>query len=165
MVQRNDSFVLLDPSWRPSRSDEQPPPEAVAGRWMLDADGKPGPFQPNPDYLPGDQDTPTDPTDALLRLIMRGENVGEQLIPTVRDSVVEVAVDERDQPLVTPAPDGMLCVLVATSPAHRTGLPPDRWWPVVGSRLPEVVPEDVDILLNADGPAPFRLGTDALRDG
>jgi hypothetical protein len=164
-VRQDGCFVLLDPSWRPGSQGEQPPSEVVAGRWPLDAAGKPGPFQPNPDYLPGDEATPTDPADALLRLIMRGENVGEQLVPTVRDAVVEIAVDEHDQPLVTPASDGMLCVLVATAPAHRTGLPPDRWWKVAGTRLPEVVPEDVDILLNPDGPAPFRLSADALRDG
>lgn len=164
VVQQDNWFVLLDPKWQPGGPDAQPPPEAIVGGWMLDADQKAGPFQPNPNYVPGDEQTPTDPTDALLRLIMRGENVGDKLIPTVRDSVVEIAVDEDDQPLLSPAPDGVLSVLVATAPIQRTGSSMDRWWPVVGGRLPEVVPDGVDILLNPDGPAPFRLSTDALRD-
>jgi hypothetical protein len=165
VVQRDNWFVLLDPQWRPASPDAAPPQEAIAGGWMVDEDGKPGPFQPNPNYVPGDDSTPTDPTDALLRLINRGEDVGDQLIPTVRDSVVEIAVDDEDQPLVSQAPDGVLSVLVATAPLQRTALPIERWWPVVGSRLPEVVPEGVDILLNPDGPAAFRLSTDALREG
>lgn len=162
-VRRDNWLVLLDPKWRPGGQDEQPPPNAVVGGWMLDADDKPGPFQPNPNYVPGDDETPTDPIDALLRLVMRGENVGDQLLPTVRDGVVEIAVDEEDQPLVSPAPDGVLCVLVATAPVQRSLSTLERWWPVVGARLPEVVPDGVDILLNPDGPAPFRLSADALR--
>ncbi len=164
VVRQDNWFVLLDPKWQPSSPDMKPPPEAIVGGWMLDEHDKPGPFQPNPDYVPGDETTPTDPTDAVLRLIMRGENVGDQLIPTVRDAVVEIAVDEEDQPLISPSPDGVMSVLVATAPVQRTGLPLERWWPVVGARLPELVPDGVDILLNPDGLAPFRLSTDALRD-
>jgi hypothetical protein len=36
---------------------------------------------------------------------------------------------------------------------------------VVGGTLPDIVPSGVDILLNAGGPAPLRLFTDALRVG
>jgi hypothetical protein len=154
--------VLPDPTWQ---SGEVPPNGLTVGTWQVDETGRSGPFEPNPDYLPFDDETPTDPTDSVLRLIMRGEDVGDRLIPSVRDAVVEIAMDDQDQPLVTPAPDGMLCVLVVTSPAQRVDSQLTNWWPIVGARLPEVVPEEVDILLNPDGLAPFRLSTTALADG
>lgn len=164
-IRQDDWFVLLDPAWQPGSPDESPPPEMIVGGWQLDADGKAGPFQPNPSFVPRDATTPTDPVDALLRLAARGEEVADQLLPTVRDAVVEIAVDEQDRPLVGPAPDGVPVVLVVTAPVHRSELGPERWWPVHGVRLPEIVPEGADILLNAASPAPFRLSTEALRDG
>jgi hypothetical protein len=162
-VRQDNWFVLLDPNWHQATPDQPAPPEAIVGGWMLDEDGKAGPFQPNPDYLPGDDATPTDPTDAVLRLIIRGENVGDQLVPTVRDSVLEIAVDEADQPLVSVAPDGVPSVLVATASVHKERVAVERWWPVEGTTLGEIVPEGADVLLNPGGPASFRLSTEALR--
>jgi hypothetical protein len=162
-VRQDNWFVLLDPSWHPANPGQQAPPEAVAGGWMLDEHGKPGPFQPNPGYVPGDESTPTDPTDAVLRLIVRGEDVADRLVPTVRDAVLEIAVDDQDQPMVNAAPDGKPSVLVTTAPMHKQRLDVQRWWPVVGTKLPEIVPAGVDVLLNPGGPASFRLATEALR--
>jgi hypothetical protein len=162
-VRQDNWFVLLDPGWQPGNPGQQAPPEAVVGGWMLDEDGKPGPFQPNPGYLPGDESTPTDPTDAVLRLLIAGQDVGDQLVPTVRDAVLEIAVDEKDEPMVSLAPDGRSSVLVATAPVHKQRLDVARWWPVVGTALPDVVPAGVDVLLNPGGPASFRLTMDALR--
>lgn len=164
-IRQDNWFVLLDPAWRPANPAAQAPPEAVVGGWMLDEDGKPGPFQPNPDYVPGDESTPTDPADAVLRLLAAGQDVGDQLVPTVRDAVLEIAVDEQDQPIVSAAPDGVPCVLVATAPVHRERVDVRDWWPVVGAKLPEIVPQGMDVLLNPGGPASFRLSTEALRAG
>jgi hypothetical protein len=162
-VRQDNWFVLLDPGWQPETEGQQAPPAAVVGGWMLDEAGKPGPFQPNPGYLPGDESTPTDPTDAVLRLLIAGQDVGDQVVPTVRDAVLEIAVDDQDQPMVSQAPDGKPSVLVATAPVHKQRLDVQRWWPVVGTNLPEIVPAGVDILLNPGSPASFRLSTDALR--
>lgn len=158
----DDWFVLLDPAWEPPTPSSPPPAEVIVGGWMVDDDGDPGPFQPNPSYVPASEATPTDPTDALLRRIGEGASAGSALISLVRNSVVELGCDEHDQPMVDSSPDGVSCVLVATAELQKLGVPVVRWWPVLGSELPGVVPPGTDILLNLNGHAPFRLSTDAL---
>lgn len=162
-VRQDNWFVLLDPQWQASSSGELPPAEVIAGGWLLDEAGETGPFQPNPDYVPLDASTPTDPTDAVLRLIAEGEQLGERLVATLRESVVQIACDRDNEPVVGSAPDGVRCVFVATAVLHQQGVSADRWWPVVGGKLPDIVPASTDILLNPGGPAQFRLVTDALR--
>lgn len=163
-VRWDNWFVLLDPAWQPASPDQQPPPEKIVGGWMLDEAGNAGPFEPNPNFVPQDESTPTDPVDALLRLVQRGEDVGDQLLATIKDAVVEIAVDDEDEALVGPGADGKMVVLVVTAPVQRAEIGVEQWRRIHGVRLPEVVPEDVDILLNPDGSAPFRLSTDALRE-
>ncbi|MFE3445677.1 type VII secretion system-associated protein [Nocardia sp. NPDC059180] len=162
-VRQDNWFVLLDPKWQASSPGEVPPAAVIAGGWLLDEAGETGPFQPNPDYAPRDPSTPTDPTDAVLRLIADGEQLGEQLVQALCDSVVQIACDRNNAPVVGSAPDGLACVFVATAMAHQHGVSADRWWPVVGAELPGIVPAGADILLNPGGPAEFRLVTDALR--
>ncbi|WP_084497840.1 type VII secretion system-associated protein [Nocardia amamiensis] len=161
-IQMGNWFVLLDPAWQAETPDEPPPPHVIAGGWRVADDGTVGPFEPNSDFEPSSDTTPTDPTDAILRRIARGEPVGDDLIPTLRHAVVEIACDGEDLPLIGDAPDGVACVLVATSPLHRRGGPVDRWRRVRGRVLPDVVPHGLDILLNPAGPAPFRLITEKL---
>ncbi|MFB8281111.1 type VII secretion system-associated protein [Nocardia colli] len=154
--------MLLDPSWLPTRY-ESPPVEAMVGGWQVNADGGIGPFQPNPDYLPSAATVPTDPTDALLRMAAQGKDIGDELVPRLLASVVEIGCDEHDQPVIRTAPDGVPCVVVATAALQRAGVAADRWWPILGSRLLDVVPPDADILLNPGGLAAFRLIAGALR--
>ncbi|WP_433574643.1 type VII secretion system-associated protein [Nocardia brasiliensis] len=158
-VRQGNWFVLLDPSWTGS----DPPAEAIVGGWMVARDGGIGPFQPNPRYVPADESVPTDPIDALLRAAADGAAVGEQLVTTIRASVVLIACDEKNQPIVMHAPDSVPSVLVATAERHTVRPMTDRWWPVVGERLPRFVPHGVDVLLNPSSPARFRLLTEALR--
>ncbi|MFC7588289.1 type VII secretion system-associated protein [Nonomuraea antimicrobica] len=110
-------FALIDPAWRPSAPEDSPPSSQMVGGWRLDTEGRPGPFEPNPQYLPANGEGPTDPIDYGLRMAARGEPVGDQLIAMVRDSVVEIVCDEQGRPRVGPAPGEAPCVLVATSPA------------------------------------------------
>ncbi|WP_460695854.1 type VII secretion system-associated protein [Nocardia thraciensis] len=161
-VRKDNWFLLLDPEWQANHSGSMPPGEAIIGGWMVDDAENTGPFQPNPDYVPRDASTPTDPTDALLRLIAGGEPLGEQLVTTLRDSVVQIACNRENQPVVDSAPDGVPCVLVTTAGIHQQRLSADRWWPVVGGKLTDIVPTGADILLNPGGPAQFRLVTGAL---
>ncbi|WP_280249402.1 type VII secretion system-associated protein [Nocardia abscessus] len=163
-IRRDDWLLLLAPGWKPATPWSEPPTEAVVGGWMMDEDGKAGPFQPNPEYLPGDDETPTDPTDALLRSIAAGKPVGEELVELIRDSVVEILCDEQDQPIVDTAPDGVPCVLVATAEAQKVDVGSGHWWPVLGSELPAVIPSGADVLFNPGGPAPFRLVAESLRN-
>lgn len=155
--------LLLDPEWEASSPDEAPPNDAMVGGWLLDPAGVPGRFQPNPDYQPAAEDAVTDPTDAVLRLLTRGEAEPDALIPTLRDSFVELAVSEDGQLLVGPAPDGASCVAVVTAGAQRRRAPFGHWRQVTVDQLMDMLPDGVDILLNPAGEVPFRVVSETLR--
>jgi hypothetical protein len=161
---RENWAVLVDPGWESESSEESPPAEALVGGWPLDAEGKPGKFEPNPHFAPSSEQVPTDPTDAVLRLLAKREVEVDELIPTLRDGVLQLAVSETGHIMVGPAPDDAACVAVVTSPLHqaRTGI--EHWAPITADELADVVPPETDILLNPGGPAPMRLLTTALRD-
>lgn len=162
---RDDWAMLLDPAWQPRFPGEQPPVQAMAGGWPLDADGNHGKFEPNPAFVPASPTTPTDPADAVLRLIAEGQAPIDELIPTVRDAMLDVAVSEDGYPLVGPAPDGAPCVAVVTAPLHRERVVSvEHWGTVTAEQLLALLPSDTDILLNPGGPASLRLLASALRD-
>lgn len=160
----DDWAVLLDPAWRPRFPGEPPPRQAMAGGWPLDQQGNPGRFEPNPDFVPATPATPTDPADAVLRLLAEGKAPVDDLITTVRDAVLEIAVSHDGYPLVGPAPDGAPCVAVVTAPLHRRTVDAAQWAQVTAEELLDLLPPNTDILLNPGGPAPMRLLAGALRD-
>jgi hypothetical protein len=154
-------LLLVDPAWV-REGDERPPRRAIMGGWLVDDHGRAGLFRPNPEFRPTGPNTPTDPIDAVLRLVGRGEAMVDQLVPTLRDAIVELAVDQVNLPLIGPAPDGVPCVGVATAPLHRVRATGARWREMPGRNLAGVVPRDTDILLNPESPAAFRLRTEVL---
>ncbi|WP_454197743.1 type VII secretion system-associated protein [Nocardia sp. Marseille-Q1738] len=163
-IRMGDWFILTSPAWEPNESEQSPPARTIVGRWEIGTDGRVGPFEPNPAYLPPDEWSPTDPLDALLHLIGAGDaDAAAELVPTLRQSVVEIGCDEHGRPVVETAPDEVPCVVVVTAEVQKFGSPVHRWLPVVGDELPAVVPLGVDILLNANGRAAFRLRAEALR--
>lgn len=163
-VRQDNWFVLLDPGWEPDTPLGRVPVHVIVGGWMLDDEGKVGPFQPNPRYVPPDDTTPTDPIDAILRLVVNGENRGHEIIPTLRDTIVQIGCDQDDEPVIAQAPDDMPCVLVVTAEVHKLQLSIPHWWPVVGSRLADIVPDGADILVNPGSSHQFRLVAGTLRD-
>lgn len=156
-------LVMVDPDWGGS-GDQPPPTHVIVGGWPLDEQDEPGPFEPNPQFVPATPGTPTDPIDAVLRLIGQGREVVDDLIPAVLDTIVEIAVGDDDSVLVGPAPDGEPCVVIATAPLHKAQIRVPAWRRLPGSALAGVVPDGVDILLNPGGPATMRLSTRALAD-
>lgn len=162
-IRHGDWLVLLDPRWAADAPDGNPPASAIMGGWGLDESGAAGPFEPNPDYRPSDAATPTDPIDTVLRRAVAGENVTDRIVPTFRDSIVHIGCDEAGEPLVGPAPDGVTCVPVVTAEVHKQRVGPVHWRKIWGGALADIVPPDVDILVNPGGPAQFRLVTRALR--
>ncbi|MGW4720454.1 type VII secretion system-associated protein [Nocardia sp. NPDC004260] len=162
-VRRGDWFVLFDPTWRGAPDQEPPPVEMMVGGWRLEEDGTLGPFRPNPAYRPQTPDTPSDPLDALLRLVTADEDCGDQIIPALLHTVVEIACDEHDQPRTAASPDGIPCVVVVTAEIHKQRLASSRWIPVLGSRLSEIIPDGTDMLFNPGSGHPFRLATTAIR--
>lgn len=162
-IRHNNWFVLADPGWEQAGSAASPPPHAIVGGWELREDGSTGPFRPNPRYRPGDPTVPTDPIDALLRLIAAGEQLGTELVNTIRDSIVEIGCDERNRPLLGTAPDNTPCVVIVTAELQKNHVDVDRWLPVDGGKLADIIPPGADLLLNPTGGAPFRLRADVLR--
>lgn len=163
VVQQNNWFVMVDPTWE-TGENESLPVEMMVGGWMLNEDGSAGPFQPNPHYKPSSEDVPSDPIDAILRRIAGGDReLGDDLVSTVRNSVVEVGCNDEDQLLIGTSPDGADCVVIATAELQKANIDVERWIPVHGGSLTQIVPEGTDILLNPSGFAPFRLVTAALQ--
>lgn len=155
--------MMLDPAWQPSDPDEQPPVEAMVGGWRLDENGNAGPFEPNPNYVPSGPDSPTDPADAVLRLVADGKEPVDSVLPVVNDALLEIA-GEDGRPLIGPAPDGAPCVAVVTAPAHRQRVEAPEWYQLTSAQLVEVLPPDVDVLLNPGAHGSMRLLASALRD-
>ncbi|MCX4091752.1 type VII secretion system-associated protein [Nocardia sp. alder85J] len=155
--------MLVDPVWNRTDPAAAPSVDVIVGGWELHIDGTTGPFRPNPRYRPSAASVPTDPIDAVLRLIADGQRLGTELVDAIRDSIVEIGCDAHNQPLLGTAPDQTPCVVVATAELQKTHIDVERWIPVHGSTLIDIIPTSADVLLNPTGVAPFRLRTDTLR--
>jgi hypothetical protein len=175
-----DQWVfLIDPAWQaeqpePAEGEERPRPpiEVVVGGWFVEQDGSTSRFHANPDYLPTRPDSPTDPVDATLQMVTRGEaEAGELLSIMTEGNVYGVAVTEENNPVVVMSPDEVPCVVVATAPAHSRRIAEIEaldniaaWAEVSLEQLVGLLPEEgVDVLLNAGAPASMRLIAAALR--
>lgn len=150
--------LVLDPEWRPAEEGDSAPVESVIGAWLLEADGSTGPFQPNPGYLPSSEDSPTDPVDAAVRLVVRGEYGEESVLSAMREAMFGIALDEHGSAMVTPAPDDVPSVLVATSPVHARRLEVPIWQEIGARDLADSLPASgVDVLLNPGASASMRV--------
>ncbi|MFJ8916105.1 type VII secretion system-associated protein [Amycolatopsis sp. NPDC102389] len=154
--------LLMDPGWEPETEDQSPPIEAVVGLWPVE-DGKAGKFRANPDYVPADENSPTDPLDAALRLVMRGQGQVEQIQLMLRDSFFDIAMNGDGRPLVMKSPDGVPCVAIATGESHRRRISSPDWRRIDLGELVELLAEDVDVLFNPGGPAAVRLNANFMQ--
>ncbi|MFD8497741.1 type VII secretion system-associated protein [Amycolatopsis sp. NPDC059657] len=185
-----DQWVfLIDPAWqaeqaeKPENSDnaeqtdseeapERPPLEAVVGGWFVEQDGETSKFHANPAYEPSKPDSPTDPVDATLQLVVRGEAEPDQLLSTMVEGTFGVAVDDDNTPVVVLSPDEVPSVLVATAPAHSRRISEVEalegvaaWAEVTLGQLVGLLPEEgVDVLLNPGAPSSMRLIAAVLKE-
>lgn len=177
-----DQWVfLIDPAWQAQQAEEpvaegaeppRPPLEAVVGGWFVEQDGETSRFHANPAYEPSTPDSPTDPVDATLQLVVRGEAEAEQLLSTMVEAAFGLAVDSENTPVVVLSPDEVPSVLVATAPLHSRRISENEaledvaaWAEVTLEQLVGLLPEEgVDVLLNAGAPSSMRLIAAALRD-
>ncbi|WP_197288450.1 type VII secretion system-associated protein [Nocardia sp. NRRL S-836] len=157
-------FLLMDPAWSPRHENEPPPLEAVVGVWPLADDGGVGKFRPNPDHVPADSGAPSDPLDAVFRLVSQGRAETEQLRLMLRDSLFDIAVNGDGRPLVTLSPDDVPCVVVATGEAQRRRVSSPQWRRIDLDDLVVLLADGVDVLFNPGGPAALRLTGDFLRE-
>ena len=159
-----DWLLLTDTEWVPE-SGEEPPLERVLGGWATWADGSWGRFQANPAYEPATPDSPTDPVDAVLRMLTRDGRGADELLSVLADTALEIALDANGVALVAEAPDGKPSVLVATATVHRDLVQADGWRATDVHEIAGALPESgVDVLLNPNSPASMRLDADALRN-
>lgn len=157
-------MLLIDPEWSDAADDDTPPPaEAVLGEWAEGPDGALGPFRPNPGYRPRFENSPVDPLDAVIRLAMHGDAELDQVLTMLGGSLVEMAFNGDGRPLLAHSPDDRLCVLIASSPAHRRQLFAPRWREVTLADLLAALPDDADVLVNPGAPAWVRLAGDFIR--
>ncbi|GAA4861035.1 type VII secretion system-associated protein [Saccharopolyspora cebuensis] len=157
-------YFLLDPAWEGEDEGTEPPAAAVVGGWFVEEGAEPL-FRPNPDYEPSRPGLPTDPVDAALQLVVEGAIDGGEVLDALPRVVLGLAVDEAGTTVVTRSPDDLLCVLVATAPAHRRRVPEARWVEVTIDEIADGLPESgLDVLLNPGAPASMRIGAAALKD-
>ncbi|WP_033288753.1 type VII secretion system-associated protein [Amycolatopsis jejuensis] len=155
--------LLMDPAWAPAAEDETPPLEAVVGLWPIE-DGKPGKFRANPEYLPSDANSPTDPLDAVLRLVLQSRAEATHIRLMLRDCLVDVAMNGDGRPLVTPSPDEIACLVVATAEPHRAGIAAPAWQRVDLAELTDLLSAGVHVLFNPGGAASVRLTDEFIRE-
>lgn len=155
--QEENWFLLMDPEWVPGEDDDVPPMESVVGVWPLAADGAVGRFLPNPDYRPLNPDSPTDPLDAVLRRMVEGTAEPEHLQPLLQDTEFDLAMNGDGRPLIVPAPDDVLCAVIATAEQHRERVFAPMWRRVDLPELLDLLEDRFDLLINPDGPASVRL--------
>lgn len=165
-VQCGHWYVLFDPGWNGDPTHGNPPLTVIVGGWRFAVDGGLGPFQPNPHYRPLTSETPTDPIDALLRLV-RTEKAGDacsaQIIPTLNHTVIGIACDDQSRPLIAFSPDDRPCTVVVTAEVHKKRLDVQHWVSIIGSNLPNVLPNDTDVWFNPSSAHQFRLDGSILR--
>ncbi|QKV74005.1 type VII secretion system-associated protein [Amycolatopsis sp. Hca4] len=157
-------FLLMDPAWSPATEDAAPPVEAVVGLWPVAEDGRLGKFRANPEYMPADEHSPSDPLDAVLRLVLQGRAEASHIQLVVRETLVDVAMNGDGRPLVTRSPDDVPCIVVATGEPHRRRVASPGWRRVDLGELTGLLAEGVDVLFNPGGPAAVRLTGDFLRE-
>jgi hypothetical protein len=157
-------FLLMDPAWVPAVEHEAPPIDAVVGLWPVEDGGRLGKFRPNPQYSPSDGTSPSDPLDAVLRLVLHGRAEAEHIQLMLRDSLFDIAMNGDGRPLVTRSPDDVPCVVVATGEPHRRRLSSPEWSRIDLDELVVLLADGVDVLFNPGGPASVRLTGDFMRE-
>ncbi|MGV9212211.1 type VII secretion system-associated protein [Micromonospora sp. RB23] len=162
-------MLLLDEEWTDSDGEAtgtpaMPPVEAIVGGWLVERDGTVARFTANPLYRPKNPQAPTSPVDATAALVATGRADVDAVLLALRDSLVEVALDDEGGVIVAPAPDDVPCVLVATGAVDQARVDAVDWRQVDLDELLTLLPDGVDVLLNPGGPRAMRLFADALRD-
>ncbi|OLR92187.1 type VII secretion system-associated protein [Actinokineospora bangkokensis] len=150
-------FLMMGPAWRGAPGDGPPPTECVVGGWPLTDSGEPGLFHANPGYVPPDPDSPTDPVDAVLRLMVAGQAEPDRLYWALRGAVFHLAVDDAGEAIVMRVPGAGEFVMIATAAVHRGRVLAQGWRDVDLGTLVAVVGEGTDVLINPGGCAAARV--------
>jgi TPR repeat protein len=160
-------LVLPDPTWAPSSASAPVPSDLIVGGWPVGEDGNPDSFEPNPHYVPADKHTATDPIHELLHL-MNPTNfplLADRFQAALHHSVLEVGCNREGALHIGPSPDDYPCAGVVTAAIHKRHHVGFHWQRIHIATLAELLPDDIDILINPGDSAQFRLSTQSLRRG
>jgi hypothetical protein len=157
-------FLLMDPAWKPTADADVPPMSAVMGLWPVEDDGKIGRFRTNSEYQPENENSPSDPIDAVLRLVVSGAAQMEQLQLLLRDSLFDLAMNGDGRPLIVTSPDDVSCVVLATGMPHRQRVSTPDWRRVDLEELVSSLADRIDVFVNPGGPAAVRLTGRFIRE-
>ncbi|MDT5032344.1 MAG: hypothetical protein QOC94_2515 [Actinoplanes sp.] len=150
-------FLLMDPAWKPTTDADVPPMSAIIGLWPLEDDGKVGQFRTNPEYEPQDEKSPSDPIDAVLRLLVAGAAEMEQVQLMLRNSLFDLAMNGDGRPLIVTSPDDVSCAVLTTGEPHRLRVSAPDWRRTDLEGLVSLLADGIDVFVNPGGPAAVRL--------
>jgi hypothetical protein len=158
-------MLLIDPDWQPGDEGDQPPEEAILGGWYFDAEGSTERFVPNPGYRPSRPGSPTDPIDAAIQVVVRGDIDGSGLLHVMRNALLGVAVDGEGAVVVALSPDGVPSVLVTSAPVHRDRCNVTGWVETTIDEIAAALPDEgVDVLINPGAPASIRINAGTIKE-
>ncbi|WP_067885431.1 type VII secretion system-associated protein [Actinomadura chibensis] len=154
-------------------SGEDVPPYGIVGAWRIDEAGEiTGRFRKNPGYRPSPRvlgfPEPADALDAAVQLVVAGYGADDQAVALLLSSEVLVATQPEgaDDSLWVHEIDGIEGIFVFTSQERLPSEPlleGGSWRTATGSELASSAPDGVDIVVNINGPARWKVPAQRLR--
>ncbi|MGI5286251.1 type VII secretion system-associated protein [Nonomuraea polychroma] len=160
-------MYAIDPFFDP---DGEVPPYGIVGAWRVDERGEiTGEFRHNPGYRPSPvalgHPEPTDPLDRAVQLASTGYATGHELVPLLLEAEVIVAAGPGGGVPVFDTGEGR-AAFAYTAQAHLPAALPDGatgWQRLRGRDLVALLPPDVGVAVNPEGPAGVLLPPDEFR--
>ncbi|WP_329086356.1 MULTISPECIES: type VII secretion system-associated protein [unclassified Streptosporangium] len=165
---RPDSWMYaVDPFFDP---EGEVPPYGIVGAWQVDGRGEiTGEFRHNPGYRPSPvalgHPEPTDPLDRVVQLASAGYAGDLDLVPLLLEAEVIVAAGPGGGVPVFDTGGGR-AAFAYTAQANLPHALPDGatgWQRLRGRDLVALLPPDVGVVVNPEGPAGVLLAPDELR--
>lgn len=154
-------------------ADGDIPPYGIVGAWRIDDEGKiTDSFKENPRYRPSPQvlgfPEPTDRLDVAVQLVVAGYGPDDQAVVQLLSSNVLVATSPEgdSDSLWVHEIDGIKGIFVFTSQEQLPNEPlfeGGGWRTATGRELASSAPDDIDVLININSPARWKVETQRLR--
>ena len=151
-------LYVVDPE---AETADRWPSRSVRGWYAVDEDGQIGSWHANPEHgsSDGPWPVPSDPVEAAIVGLARGEGDDVALVETIRASAVWAVADEEGGALLATDADGEDYCAVYSRPSNDLG----RRYSLEetsGALLLDALPRPITLLVNADGPIGIRIRID-----
>ncbi|URM99440.1 type VII secretion system-associated protein [Actinomadura madurae] len=154
-------------------ADDDVPPYGIVGAWSIDAQGRiTDSFKKNSGYRPSPQvlgfPEPTDQLDAAIQLVVAGYGPDGQAVARLLSAEVLVASAPEDGggSLWVHEVEGIEGIFVFSSPGQLPREPlfeDGAWRTVFGRDLAASAPDDVDVVININSPARWKVEAQRLK--